>query len=162
MERQITLKWNLLYSTEMTLGESVRIVLMPRSSWSWFFAALAVYNTLVPSFLLLSCQVSYGTLTGFSWKMAIDKVEQSCFHDSSSIAGSIQQRAVPSWDPSLSSEHPQCLCPKKIILWAFLEVRRASFPYSLLGHGAQGSWVSQELGGRWDLRAGCFVPVSRL
>lgn len=40
---------------------------------------------------------------GHSQKMAIDKVEKSGFHDSSSIAGSTQQRAVPSWDGSLSS-----------------------------------------------------------
>lgn len=50
----------------------------------------------------------------------------------------------------------------KTVQKRFLEVRRVSFPYSLLGHDAQESGVSQELRGWWDLKAGWYVSVSRL
>lgn len=107
----------------MTLWDSVRIVLMPRPycSWSCSFAAIAVYNTLVPSFLFLFCQISYGTLTGFSWKMAIDKAEKVMFpwqqqHSREHTAKSCTQLMLP-----YHLEHPQYLCPKKRILWAFLQ-----------------------------------------
>lgn len=106
----------------MTLWEWVRIVLMPRpySSWSWFFAAIGVYNTLVPSFLLLYCHISYGMLTGFSWEMAIGKVEKVMFpcqqQSREHTAKSCTQLGLL---PYL--QHLQNLCPKNRILWASLQ-----------------------------------------